>query len=126
MNLELVNLEEPSETRHFEKGRFDIVSALRPSVGRATSQVGAGRSTSRRPPEPTRARRRNRTGYEGGRLLLSELWVRDRLGAVDEFDDRASEEGPENRLEAEPLGKHDKEGEQEERPTDADLRRRVL
>jgi hypothetical protein len=26
MNLELVNLEEPSETRHFEKGRFDIVS----------------------------------------------------------------------------------------------------
>ena len=49
-----------------------------------------------------------------------------RLVAVDELDDRAGEEGAENRLEAKPFGKHDKDSKQEERPADADFRCRVL
>src|SRR5919198_1170295 len=61
-----------------------------------------------------------------GLELLTELRVGHRLVAVDELHDCAGEEGPENRLEAEPVGKYSKENKQEERRADANLRCRVL
>jgi hypothetical protein len=44
------------------------------------------------------------------------------LVAVEELQDRAPEEGAENRLQAEPLGKHDENSQQGERRADANLR----
>jgi len=38
--LELVNLDEPSETRHFEKGRFDVYRIGLTTLGRATYEPG--------------------------------------------------------------------------------------
>ena len=40
MNLELINLEEPSETRRFEKGRFDVYHVGPATIGRATYEPG--------------------------------------------------------------------------------------
>jgi quercetin dioxygenase-like cupin family protein len=40
MNLELTNLDEPTETRHFEKGRFDLYRVGPTTVGRATYEPG--------------------------------------------------------------------------------------
>jgi quercetin dioxygenase-like cupin family protein len=40
MKLELVNLDEPSETRHFEKGRFELYRVGSVTVGRATYEPG--------------------------------------------------------------------------------------
>ena len=40
MDLELINLDEPSETRHFEKGRFDVYRVGPAVLGRATYQPG--------------------------------------------------------------------------------------
>jgi hypothetical protein len=38
--LELINLDEPSETRHFEKGRFDVYRVGPTILGRATYEPG--------------------------------------------------------------------------------------
>jgi hypothetical protein len=51
--------------------------------------------------------------------LPSELRMGHRLVAVDELDDCSGEESPEDRFEAEPVGKDGKEREQEERCADA-------
>ena len=40
MNPELINLEEPSETRSFEKGRFDVYRVGPATIGRATYEPG--------------------------------------------------------------------------------------
>jgi quercetin dioxygenase-like cupin family protein len=40
MELTLVNFEEPSETRHFEKGRFELYRVGPATVGRATYEPG--------------------------------------------------------------------------------------
>jgi hypothetical protein len=40
MNLELINLKEPSETRRFEKGRFDVYHVSPATIGRATYEPG--------------------------------------------------------------------------------------
>ena len=40
MNLALVNLQEPAETRHFEKGRFDVYRLGPATLGRATYEPG--------------------------------------------------------------------------------------
>lgn len=40
MNLELVNFDEPSETRAFEKGRFELYRVGPVTVGRATYEPG--------------------------------------------------------------------------------------
>jgi quercetin dioxygenase-like cupin family protein len=40
MNLELVSFDQPSETRHFEKGRFDLYRVGRAILGRATHESG--------------------------------------------------------------------------------------
>ena len=40
MDLELINLDEPSETRHFEKGRFDVYHVGPAVLGRATYEPG--------------------------------------------------------------------------------------
>src|SRR5919106_3678405 len=40
MNIELINLEEPSETHHFEKGRFDVYRVGPATIGRATYEPG--------------------------------------------------------------------------------------
>jgi quercetin dioxygenase-like cupin family protein len=38
--LELINLDEPAETRHFEKGRFDVYHVGPAILGRATYEPG--------------------------------------------------------------------------------------
>jgi quercetin dioxygenase-like cupin family protein len=40
MDLKLINLDEPSETRHFEKGRFDLYRVGPAVLGRATYEPG--------------------------------------------------------------------------------------
>ncbi len=40
MDLELVNLDEPSETRTFEKGRFELYRVGPVTLGRATYEPG--------------------------------------------------------------------------------------
>ena len=40
MNLELVNFDEPSETRVFEKGRFEVYGVGPMTLGRATYEPG--------------------------------------------------------------------------------------
>jgi quercetin dioxygenase-like cupin family protein len=40
VDLELVNFDEPSETRHFEKGRFELYRVGPVTVGRATYEPG--------------------------------------------------------------------------------------
>jgi hypothetical protein len=40
MNLELVGFNQPSETRHFEKGRFDLYRVGPAILGRATYASG--------------------------------------------------------------------------------------
>ena len=40
MDLELVNFDEPSETRQFEKGRFELYRVGPVTVGRATYEPG--------------------------------------------------------------------------------------
>jgi quercetin dioxygenase-like cupin family protein len=40
MSVELVNLGEPSETRHFEKGRFELYHVGPAILGRATYEPG--------------------------------------------------------------------------------------
>jgi quercetin dioxygenase-like cupin family protein len=40
MELTLVNFDEPSETRHFEKGRFELYRVGPATVGRATYEPG--------------------------------------------------------------------------------------
>jgi quercetin dioxygenase-like cupin family protein len=40
MDLSLVNLEEPTETRHFEKGRFDVYRVGPTTLGRASYEPG--------------------------------------------------------------------------------------
>ena len=40
MNLELLNLDHPSETRQFEKGRFDVYRVGPATLGRATYEPG--------------------------------------------------------------------------------------
>ena len=40
MNVELINLDQPSETRHFEKGRFDLYRVGPAMLGRATDEPG--------------------------------------------------------------------------------------
>jgi quercetin dioxygenase-like cupin family protein len=40
MELTLVNFDEPTETRHFEKGRFDVYRVGPATVGRATYEPG--------------------------------------------------------------------------------------
>ena len=40
MNIELVNLDGPTETRHFEKGRFDLYRVGPATLGRATYAPG--------------------------------------------------------------------------------------
>jgi quercetin dioxygenase-like cupin family protein len=40
MNLELISFDEPSETRHFEKGRFDVYRVGPAILGRATYEPG--------------------------------------------------------------------------------------
>ena len=54
MDLELIKFDEPSETRHFEKGRFDVYR-VGPAVlgGPPTSRGGAARSTLRRTTAPS-------------------------------------------------------------------------
>ena len=55
MNLDLVNLDEPAETRRFEKGRFDLYRVGPATLGRATYEPGwrwsehVGPATARRP-----------------------------------------------------------------------------
>jgi hypothetical protein len=50
VDLELVDFDEPSETRQFKKGRFELYRVGPVTVGRATYEPGGdGRSTSRRP-----------------------------------------------------------------------------
>ena len=39
--LELINLEEPNETRHFEKGRVDLYHVGPATLGRATYEPGS-------------------------------------------------------------------------------------
>jgi hypothetical protein len=36
MDLQLINFDEPTETRRFEKGRFDVYKVGPATVGRAT------------------------------------------------------------------------------------------
>jgi len=40
VSLELVNLDEPAETRTFEKGRFDLYCVGASAIGRATYEPG--------------------------------------------------------------------------------------
>jgi quercetin dioxygenase-like cupin family protein len=40
MSVELVNFDEPSETRHFEKGRFELYRVGPAILGRATYEPG--------------------------------------------------------------------------------------
>jgi quercetin dioxygenase-like cupin family protein len=40
VDLELVNFNDPSETRHFEKGRFELYRVGPVTVGRATYEPG--------------------------------------------------------------------------------------
>jgi quercetin dioxygenase-like cupin family protein len=40
VNVELVNFDEPSETREFEKGRFDLYRVGPQTLGRATYEPG--------------------------------------------------------------------------------------
>ena len=40
MNLELISFDKPSETRHFEKGRFDVYRVGPMTLGRATYEPG--------------------------------------------------------------------------------------
>ena len=40
MNLELINFDEPTETRNFEKGRFDLYRVGPATLGRATYEPG--------------------------------------------------------------------------------------
>jgi quercetin dioxygenase-like cupin family protein len=40
MELTLVNFDEPTETRHFEKGRFELYRVGPATVGRATYEPG--------------------------------------------------------------------------------------
>jgi quercetin dioxygenase-like cupin family protein len=40
MELTLINFDEPTETRHFEKGRFDLYRVGPATVGRATYEPG--------------------------------------------------------------------------------------
>ena len=40
MDLQLINLSEPAETRAFEKGRFDVYHVRPLTVGRATYEPG--------------------------------------------------------------------------------------
>src|SRR5262245_41842651 len=58
--------------------------------------------------------------------VLTELRVGQHLVTVEELEDRAGEEGAENRLQAQLLREDDEEGKQEKRTADANLRRRVL
>ena len=40
MQLQLINVDEPSETRYFEKGRFDVYRVGAATIGRATYEPG--------------------------------------------------------------------------------------
>jgi uncharacterized protein DUF861 len=40
MDLQLINFDQPAETRHFEKGRFDVYRVGPATLGRATYQPG--------------------------------------------------------------------------------------
>jgi quercetin dioxygenase-like cupin family protein len=40
MDLQLINFDEPTETRRFEKGRFDVYEVGPATVGRATYEPG--------------------------------------------------------------------------------------
>jgi hypothetical protein len=88
MNIELINVEVPTETRRFEKGRFDLYRVGTTTLGRATYEPGWRWSESRRAdcgnrlmPDRTRRAcpqrasdradgRRHRAIDDGGRLLL--------------------------------------------------------
>jgi len=40
VNLELISFDEPAETRHFEKGRFELYRVGPATIGRATYEPG--------------------------------------------------------------------------------------